>query len=65
MNLPKFARVAALSLIVAAAALPASAARRCSCDYCPTVSAETPCNDRGTQTTCGYWLAVTLCPAQG
>jgi hypothetical protein len=64
MKLPKIARFAALSLVIAATALPASAARRCSCDYCPTVSAETPCSDPGSgTTTCGAWLAVTLCPA--
>lgn len=64
MNLPKFARFAALSLILAATALPASAARRCSCDYCPTVAPETACVDPGSgTTTCGAWLAVTLCPA--
>lgn len=64
MNLPKFARFAALSLILAAAALPASAARRCSCDYCPTVAPETACTDPGSgTTTCGAWLSVTLCPA--
>ena len=63
MNLPKFARIAALALIVAASALPASAARRCSCDFCPTVDPTTPCNDQGSQTTCGAFLAVTLCPA--
>ena len=63
MNLPKFARIAALSLIVAAAALPASAARRCSCDYCPTVAPTEPCTVQGSQTTCGAFLAVTLCPA--
>lgn len=62
MKLPKIARFAALSLIVAATALPASAARRCTCDYCQTVPSETPCNFNG-QTTCGAWLAVTLCPA--
>jgi hypothetical protein len=62
MNLPKFARIAALALIVAAAALPASAAKRCSCDYCQTVDPTTPCNFNG-NTTCGEWLAVTLCPA--
>lgn len=62
MKLPKFARLAALALIVAATALPASAARRCTCDYCPTVDPTTPCNFNG-QTTCGAWLAVTLCPA--
>jgi hypothetical protein len=64
MNLPKFARFVGLSLIVAMTALPASAARRCSCDYCPTVDPTTPCNLQGQgQTTCGEFLAVTLCPA--
>ncbi|HEX6900629.1 MAG TPA: hypothetical protein VF789_12970 [Thermoanaerobaculia bacterium] len=66
MKLPKFARFAALSLILAATALPASAARRCSCDYCQTVPSETPCVDPGSgATTCGTWLAVTLCPPVG
>ena len=66
MNLPKFARIVGLSVIVAAAAatttLPADAARRCSCDFCQTVDPTTPCSFDG-QTTCGAWLAVTLCPA--
>ena len=62
MNLPKFARIAALALIVTAAALPASAARRCSCDYCQTVDPTTPCSFNG-PTTCGTFLSVTLCPA--
>jgi hypothetical protein len=62
MNLPKLARIVALSLIVAATSLPASAARRCSCDYCQTVAPTTPCNFNG-PTTCGAWLSVTLCPA--
>lgn len=66
MNLPKFARIVGLSAILAAAAatttLPADAARRCSCDYCQTVDPTTPCNFNG-QTTCGAFLAVTLCPA--
>ena len=64
MNLPKFARFVGLSLIVAATTLPASAARRCSCDYCQTVAPTTPCNFNG-QTTCGEWLSVTLCPPVG
>ena len=62
MNLPKFARFVGLSLIVAATALPVSAARRCSCDFCQTVDPTTACNFNG-QTTCGAFLAVTLCPA--
>ena len=64
MRLPKIARFAALSLVLAATALPASAAERCSCEYCPTVAPETRCTDPGRgATTCGFWLAVTLCPA--
>jgi len=61
-KLPKIARFAGLSLIVAITALPASAARRCTCDYCPTVAPTEPCSFFG-PTTCGEWLAVTLCPA--
>lgn len=64
MNLPKFARIVGLSLIVAATTLPASAARRCSCDYCQTVPSTTPCNFNG-PTTCGAFLSVTLCPPVG
>lgn len=65
MKLPKFARLAALSLVVAAATattLPVDAAPRCSCDYCQTVDPTTPCNFNG-RTTCGAFLSVTLCPA--
>lgn len=62
MKLPKLARFLGLSLIVAATALPASAARRCSCDFCQSVDPTTPCNFNG-HTTCGAFLAVTLCPA--
>ena len=67
MNLTKFVRTAALGLIVSAAALTSSFAepvRPCSCSYCPTVSSETPCRFDGSTTTCGYWLAVTLCLPQ-
>ena len=64
MKLSKLVRFVSLALIVAATALPASAARPCSCTYCPTVSADTPCSSPGSGvTTCGSWLAVTLCPA--
>jgi hypothetical protein len=62
MKLPKLARFLGLSLILAATALPASAARRCSCDFCQTVPPTTECNFNG-PTTCGAFLAVTLCPA--
>jgi hypothetical protein len=61
-KLPNLARIVGLALIVAATALPVSAARRCTCDYCPTVDPTTPCTFNGS-TTCGEWLAVTLCPA--
>ena len=64
MKLPKIARFLGLSLIVAAAALPASAARRCSCDYCQTVDPTTACSFNG-QTTCGAFLSVTLCQPVG
>jgi hypothetical protein len=63
MKLSKSLRIAGLALILAVSSLPVFAARPCSCTYCPTVAPETVCNDGGTQTTCGYWLAVTLCPA--
>ena len=62
-DMKKIARFAALALVVAAAALPVSAIERCSCQYCPTVSSETLCSAPGGATTCGAWLAVTLCPA--
>jgi len=63
MKVPRIARFLGISLIIAAAALPASAARRCSCDFCQPVDPTTPCNFNGDQTTCGAFLAVTLCPA--
>jgi len=64
MKLPKLARFLGLSLIVAASALPASAARLCGCDFCQRVPAHVPCNLEGTRTTCGEFLIVALCPAQ-
>jgi hypothetical protein len=60
MKPSKLIRLLGLSLIVAATTLPASAARRCSCDFCQTVDPTTPCNFNG-NTTCGAFLAVTLC----
>jgi hypothetical protein len=62
MNLSKLARVLGLSLIVAASALPASAARSCGCDFCQRVPSHVPCNLEG-RTTCGEFLIVALCPA--
>jgi hypothetical protein len=64
MKFPKLARFLGLSLILAAtAALPASAARSCSCNFCQRVPAHVPCNLEG-RTTCGAFLIVALCPAE-
>jgi hypothetical protein len=63
MKLLRFARILALTLIVAAAALPVSAARACGCDFCQRVPPNVPCELEG-RTTCGAFLAVALCPAQ-
>lgn len=62
MNMSKLARFAGLSLILAITALPAFAARQCSCTYCMSVDPTTACNFGG-NTTCGAFLSVTLCPA--
>lgn len=65
MKLNKLARIVALSLLVSAAAFTSFAdpARPCSCTYCSSVDPTTACKFNGV-TTCGAWLAVTLCPAQ-
>jgi hypothetical protein len=65
MNLTKLARIVGLSLIVAVTALPAFAERPCGCNYCSQVSPTTACNFSGTHTTCGDFLAVTLCGPVG
>ena len=62
MKLTKLARFLGLSLIVAASALPAYAARACGCDFCQSVPPNVPCNLEG-RTTCGEFLIVALCPA--
>ena len=62
MKRSKLARFLGLSLIVAATALPASAARPCGCDFCQRVPPHVPCNLEG-RTTCGAFLTVALCPA--
>lgn len=64
MKLPKLARILALFLVIAAAALPASAARSCGCNFCQRVPAHVPCELEGERTTCGAFLIVALCPAQ-
>lgn len=64
MKLPKLARFLGLSLILAATALPVSAARLCGCDFCQRVPSHVPCNLEGERTTCGAFLIVALCPAE-
>ena len=63
MNVTKLVRIAGLSLVLAVTALPSFAARQCGCTYCSSVAPTTACNFQGTQTTCGAFLSVTLCPA--
>lgn len=63
MNVPKLARLLILSLIITAIALPAYAARSCSCNFCQRVPAHVPCVLDGARTTCGAFLIVALCPA--
>jgi hypothetical protein len=60
----KLVRFLGLFLIVAATALPASAARLCGCGFCQRVPAHVPCNLEGQRTTCGEFLIVALCPAE-
>jgi len=62
MKLLSLARILALSFIIAAAALPAYAARACGCNFCQRVPAHVPCELEG-RTTCGEFLTVALCPA--
>jgi len=64
MKLLSLVRILALTLIVAAAALPASAARACGCDFCQRVPGHVPCELDGERTTCNAFLIVALCPAQ-
>jgi hypothetical protein len=68
MKLPKLARTAGLSLILTVISLTAFAAspvKPCSCSYCSQVSSQKSCTLDGTTTTCGYFLAVTLCQPVG
>jgi hypothetical protein len=68
MQLPKLARIAGLSLILSIASLTAFAApplKACGCNYCSHASSEQSCTFDGTTTTCGYFLAVTLCQPVG
>jgi hypothetical protein len=64
MRLPKLARFLVLSLIIAATALPAYAARSCSCEFCQKVPTNVRCDLNGIPTTCGAFLIVAICPAE-
>ncbi len=65
MNVSKLVRIVGLSLVLAVTALPSFAERQCGCNYCSSVSPTTACNFQGTHTTCGDFLAVTLCGPVG
>jgi hypothetical protein len=67
MKLPKLARIVSLSLALAITSLTAFAAPKpaCSCSYCSSVSPQQSCTFNHTTTTCGDFLAVTLCQPVG
>lgn len=65
MKISKLVRFAGLSLILAVTALPLFAERPCGCAFCSQSSPATTCNFNGTHTTCGDFLAVTLCQPVG
>jgi hypothetical protein len=67
MNLPRFARLSALCLILFLTALTAFAqpgAPACGCQLCSNADPLRACTLDGQVTTCGYFLAVALCPAR-
>jgi hypothetical protein len=65
MKLLKLVRIAGLALILSITTLTAfadpPAPQPCSCDYCSRTSPTRSCTFDGTTTTCGSFLAVTLC----
>jgi hypothetical protein len=69
MNLSKFARIVGLCLALSVTALTAFAnppLQDCSCNYCSRTPNSRECrNFDGSTTTCGYYLAVTLCTPLG
>jgi hypothetical protein len=69
VHLSKLVRIVGLSLILSVTALAAFAGppalQACSCDYCSHAPSTRNCTVDGTTTTCGYFLAVTLCAPQG
>lgn len=68
MNLLRIARISGLCLILFMTALTAFAqpqgAPRCGCQLCSNVDPARPCTLDGEVTTCGFFLAVALCPAR-
>jgi hypothetical protein len=69
LNLTKLARIVGLSLLLSVTALAAFAGppapQPCACDYCSHAPSNRSCTLDGTTTTCGYFLAVTLCTPVG
>jgi hypothetical protein len=68
VKLSKLARIVGLSLTLSITALAAFAqpsVQACSCDYCSHAPSNRKCTQDGTTTTCGYFLAVTLCQPVG
>lgn len=67
MKLSKLVRIVGLSSILSITALSAFAQppiQACSCDYCSHAPNNRSCTALdGSTTTCGYFLAVTLCQA--
>lgn len=68
MKLSKLIRIAALSLITLTPALTVvadpPAPEPCTCEYCSRTSPTRNCIFfDGSTTTCGYFLAVSTCPA--
>jgi hypothetical protein len=67
MKFSKFARIAGLCLILSITALSAFAVppapQPCSCEYCSHANTQRSCTLDGATTTCGYFLAVSTCPA--
>jgi hypothetical protein len=69
MNRNTRARIAGLCLMLSATAVAAFAAppapQPCTCEYCSHAPSNRSCVFDGTTTTCGSFLAVTLCLPQG
>jgi len=69
MNLLKLARIVGLCLTLSLTALAAfadpPAPQPCTCEYCSRSGFNKSCTFDGTTTTCGSFLAVTLCQPLG